>query len=124
MPKKSFPCSAPTPTQLQLGVKLVLVPIHPAPCRPASQRSLFKVQVTIIVKRTFVSIVIKSSKHQLSTVFHKFAQLGSPISINLNFKSSSNLCPVRLMIITLALTITKLEPKAQHKRTEISFYFT
>ena len=61
-----MPSSDQTLTQLQLGAELVLVPILPAPGRPtdepASQRSTFKPQITIIVKRTFVSSVIKSQK--------------------------------------------------------------
>ena len=75
--KLNSSCAELGPTQPQLVAKLspsssfswaelVLVPIPPAPGRPAdepaSQRSTFKPQIAIIVKRTFVSSVIKSQK--------------------------------------------------------------
>ena len=126
----------PTPTQLQLGAELVLVPIPPAPGRPAgrqtgrragrpaSQRSTFKPQFTLNIKITFVSSVIKCQKMitfnnfpsnlPIHQTWKGFRSQLSKISINFNFKSFSHLCPVRLMIITLAVTITKLRPKAQH----------
>ena len=102
--------------------------------RPASQRSTFKPQFTLNIKITFVSSVIKCQKMltfnnfpsnlPIHQTWKGFRSQLSQISINLNFKSFSHLCPVRLMIITLAVTITKLRPKAQHNWTEISFYFT